>query len=226
MLGYGLDFIPGFPEGDEANYHWSTRLPKGGHQWLLDFMAEYNIPNKAIALRKIVEFTVRFFPQVVGEQGGEASAKMSATSLAMKATSMYRERQHIHTQIIDLLTKAAESEHPPTTAALTSAAKELADAYNFNWPPPDLPLVTTDRRAKRVLEKVKAMIVEQGSRISLNALNARTRMKAGELKEVLHRLEEHGYITLETEQISGPPTLWINIDLAHAASDLFKIPMR
>lgn len=201
---------PTTTEGDENKYLWSTRIPEETHQSLIDLMSEYHI-NKAQLLREMIFFGIEYIPKVLKEQGENPSKRMQANARAQAAVYEFMQRQTAVGNIIDLLTKANETDYPPLKAKLNLAAKQIAEVWNLEFPPSSLPLITRDKDAAYVLGRIHAIMNDRGTNtIRLNELNSRAhKFNANELRNILERLKESEYIELVPEITSGPETLWI-----------------
>jgi predicted DNA-binding protein len=199
-------------EGDENKYLWSTRIPEGVHQRLLDMASERNL-NKAALLRDIIFLVVEHWPKIAEHYDIEFSSILETDIQSEAAKRRQDKRKAAHKDVMDLLTRAASEDYQPLKAELVTTAKRKAEAHRIPFPPPDLPLDVTNQDAAYVLKWVKRVMTEsKTSRVRLNELNPRIRQfKADKLREIIAQLEEHGYVTTNEETTSGPSTLWISL---------------
>lgn len=204
------DYIQDFSEGDDANYPWSTRLPAGGHQWLLDVQSEWQIPNKSQTLRKVIAFAHTFFKEITEKHGDALNPRLKARTEYNKAQYEADERDRVLRELSSCWRRAMASEHLPTRQKLLKSGKELAMVHNINWPPPELTLIERDLAAKYILDRVLALIDRsEDRRVTFRDVIANSVGDKEKIKPVLEELMNEGYINMEMERRSGPPTVWI-----------------
>lgn len=213
-------FIKKFSDGDDNSYCWSTRLPKGGHQFLLDIQAEYQFPNKSKTLLFIVEYANGNLDVTAGQAGEPVSAKLQAKLNFDRAGREAMERREIIANLSQRLVEINAMDHLPTKLKLEATARDLAEKHQVSWPPPEMPLVEYDSEAKYVLDRVLSLLVRrQSSRLNLADLIANSVGDKDKILPVLERLEGNGYVMLVQERRSGPPTTWIEVPTLHFESE-------
>jgi hypothetical protein len=202
-----------FGEGDDDSYSWTTRLDKGGNQFLLDIMAEWQLHNKSQALKVAVMFMHTYLSEVLEVAGeSELSARME-TILAFRSARMdAADRMRVIDELRERMQLIDATDHPGLKARLEQTAKQYAALHRLPWPPPDAALVTYDTEARYILERLIVTSNALGkNRVSLRELLARCNWRRRVVVPILERLERHEYVEIEKEKRSGPPTLWITV---------------
>lgn len=201
-----------FPEGDDDSYSWSTRLSKGGNQYLLDLMSEWQLGNKSQVLKMAVKFLYTYLPKIVEETDTKLSRRLMAYLNYAEADRLADERDSVLHNLAVRMEKIVTTDHPPLRIKLETTAKEYAAAHNISWPPPDMSLVSFDMEAKYILERILSVAGKRDTNvISCRLLLQSCHWKQEDVVPVLERLEKYEYIQLTREKRSGPLTLWITI---------------
>lgn len=204
-------FLKPFEDGDDDSYSWSGRVCKGAHQFLLDLMAEENLPNKSQTIKLVVQFAWTWYVKAAQLTDHTMSERLRAR---LEFDASRREAEQRQDILIDLNRQQAlinETDYPPMRAVLIFAGKQLAEAHNFRWPPPSMPLVSHDKDAWYVYNKILDLASEsESNKVSLRDLVRRT-WKRDRVMPVVEQLADEGYIEIVKECRSGPTTIWIVI---------------
>lgn len=202
-----LDSLKGFPEGDDNTYPWSTRLPKGGAQFLQDLQSEWGTPNKSATLRKVVLIVYNYLDKI---EEIDLGSNVRDRLYYLDARKEKQERDEIRAELYKVLTEAEREDHPPLRAKLRHAAQRMAKRYNLPWPPPQVPLTEYDAEANYMLDRLMSLTQEHNTNeITLREVVRHTVFDAELARQVLARLEQHDCVTTRTESRSGLPTLVI-----------------
>lgn len=211
-----MDSIPillsEFPEGDDDTYAWSTRLCKGANQFLLDIMAEWQLFNKSQTLKLAVSFMYTYLQDILDSEDSELNERMRVIFAFREAQRLAVERKAVIEELNSAMVLIKEAGHPAIKEQLEESAKAYAALHRLPWPPPEIPLIDYDAEARYILDRIMVASKNVGSeRITNRDLLQTCHWPADDIKPVLSRLAENGYIDLEEETRSGPPTLWIII---------------
>ena len=208
--------LGGFSEGDDDIYSWSTRVNKGANQWLLDLQAEWQLPNKAQVIRLVIGFAHNYLFKEISELQGkgmdpETQHKYTVAREFHEAECIRAEREYRLGELRNRL-MMIEKEHDPALAnLLLNTAKGYAEIHGVPWPPPDMALTAYDDHARYIMERILSVSNQGDDRISLSHLLRNCTGKKREVLPAVERLRDHGYITIEEEVRSGPPTIWIEV---------------
>lgn len=216
-------FLKSFADGDEDSYAWSTRVPKGANQWLLDLMAEEQFPNKSQTLKRCVEFAYTHYAHAADLFGKKLSERFRARTEFDNADREAKARQEILADLNRRLALINTTDHAATRAKLIATARMLAAAHDMEWPPPELPLVAYDEDANYIRNRIIELIEQSDNgRVSMRDLVMRSLGDTAKVTPVVERLEEAGYITTHKEHRSGPATVWIAIPTLKITKDTEK----
>lgn len=204
-----INTLTSFSSGDDNSYPWSTRLPRGGDQFLQDLQAEWNLPNKSVTLRTVVLILYNYIDKLDGIEIGE---RIEDRLEYLRVRKEKQERDRMRAELYEMLLSAEREDHPPLKARLRLAAQKMSKRYGLPWPPPEVPLVQRDAEANYLLDRImKIMQSQQINQVTLRELVRRTTFDAPEAREVIQRLEEAGCIETKEETRSGLPTLFVTI---------------
>jgi len=192
---------------------WSTRVDRETHLFLLDVKAEFNLATNAAAMRKVLEIGIDAIGKGIYGPGQDDKLRVQAAAEARAVLGQISAREQAEAQIERLISVAAQINSEQLRLRLQSAALKLSRTYSLPWPPENLSITAVDSRAAAVLETAKRLVTKDGE-CNLATLNPLVRYNASELKSVLGKLQDAGFVTLRTEKRSGPPTIWIEIPTA------------
>ena len=205
-------FLRQFDDGDDDSYSWSGRIPKGANQFLLDLMAEENLPNKSQTIKLVVQFAWTWYVRAAELTGHEISGRLQARLEFDAAQRDANERQDVLTELNKRLALIHEIDHPPTRYRLIATAKHLAETHGMDWPPKSLPLIAYDEDAAYVRDRIMNLVSRSDDgRVSLRDLVMQSVGDTAKILPVIERLAEQGYIEVYKEHRSGPPTVWIAV---------------
>jgi len=206
-------FLKSFDEGDDDSYSWSTRICKGANQWLLDLMAEKQLPNKSQTLKLVVQFAWSWWAEAANLSDDEHISERFQARLEFDAAQRdANERQDVLTELNKRLALIHEIDHPPTRYRLIATAKHLAETHGMDWPPKSLPLIAYDEDAAYVRDRIMNLVSRSDDgRVSLRDLVMQSVGDTAKILPVIERLAEQGYIEVYKEHRSGPPTVWIAV---------------
>ena len=205
-------FVGGFSDGDANNNAWSTRLPKGGHQFLLDLKSDWHVNSNSEILRSVVAFAANNIEEVAKLYGETLCEKTLARIELLKVRFEAQERRSSINELYATYIEAMNTDHTPTKNKLLKSAERHARANDLDWPPREMPLISYDEKARYLHTRILALLSQSGdSRISLRDLSANSVGSRDELLLMLEKLEEHEFVTLTREKRSGPVTIWISV---------------
>lgn len=201
-----------FGEGDDDSYAWSTRVSKGANQFLLDLMAEWQLQNKSQTLAVAVQFLYTYLDKITEDTDTEFSEKFRARLEFIKSQQEADTWDQILADLANRMVRIEKTDHAGIRTQLEETAKRFAKAYGVPWPPPDLPLISYDSEARYILDRIIAVASKnKTNRISSRDLLQNCHWISADLMPVLERLAQYDHISLEREDRSGPPTVWITV---------------
>lgn len=206
--GEFLKTLTGFPEGDDNSYPWSTRLPRGGDQFLQDLQAEWGLPNKSVTLRNVVLILYTYIDKLNIDLGKDLKDRL----YWLRTKKEKEERDRMRGEIYKTLIDAKNEDYPPLKARLELAAQKMAKRFGLPWPPPEMSITEYDAEANYLLDRLMRIAQKhETNEVTLRELVRHSVFDAETAREVLKKLEEHQCISTREEARSGLPTLVITL---------------
>lgn len=204
--GEFLKTLIGFPEGDENSYPWSTRLPRGGDQFLHDLQAEWGLLNKSATLRTVVLILYTYMDKLNIDLGEDLKDRL----YWLRTKKEKEERDRMRGEIYKTLIDAKNEDYPPLKARLELAAQKMAKRFGLPWPPPEMSITEYDAEANYLLDRLMRIAQKHGTNeVTLRQLVRHSMFNAENAREALKKLEEHQCISTREEARSGLSTLVI-----------------
>lgn len=201
-----LRTLTNFPEGDDNSYPWSTRLPRGGDQFLQDLQAEWGLPNKSVTLRNVVLVLYTYIDKLNIDLGEDLKDRL----YWLRTKKEKEERDRIRSEIYKTLIDAKNEDYPPLKARLRLSAKKMSKRFGLPWPPPEMSITEYDAEANYLLDRLmKIAQKHETNEVTLRELVRHSVFDTETAREVLKKLEEHQCVSTREEARSGLPTLVI-----------------
>ena len=203
--------VPKLEFPDEPNNEaWTVLLSRSMSLIMREVQSEWQLRSKNQVLQALVAFALHQLSNA-GEDLVDPEGRAFARLRAAQALAEAKAQRAILIRLNDLLVTAAETTDAAVEKALRGSAKDLAEAYELPWPPPEPTVLDRTPGARAVLGRLSGIFGEgEQAKISLRDLSRSVNRGKDDLIPILETLAEAGYIQLEKESRSGPETVWIS----------------
>lgn len=197
---------------DKKNRWIGGRVTEGEYQFFLDLMSDWETENKSTALRAIIRLLAHWLPRIAEIQDEPLTKQLKASARLVVAMANAARRKTLEAESQRAYITAMSVDHEPTRRDLLAAAQQHAEAYDLKWPPVGSDPLQADPDMRYVYERVVTLMADrEGQRLSLRDLVANSTGNKDNILPTLASLEKGGYLTMEEERRSGPPTIWIRV---------------
>lgn len=206
------DFIGPDIAADKKNRYIGGRVTEGEFQFFLDLQSEWGIPKQGPVLRAILRFVSKYLPKIALTEGEAFAERMEARSELRAAMQEAARREGLRNDSCQAYAKAVCVTHEPTRKRLLEAGENHARLHDLEWPPSSVSPIQADPSAQYIYNRVITLIAQcDEPRVSLRDVVANSTGDKAGIMPLLARLEQHGYVAMEEERRSGPPTIWVSI---------------
>lgn len=199
-------------KADRKNRWISGRVTEGEYQFFLDLMSEWEVEKKSSALRALIRFAAVWLPKIAEMKEEPLTERLETSAELMMAMAAATRRKNLEAELCRVYMMAMETVHEPTKRRLLAAAQKHAEIHDLKWPPVGSDPLQTDPSMRYVYERVVTLLDQRNNgKLTLRDLVANSTGNKEDIAPILASLEKGGYLTMEEERRSGPPTIWIRV---------------